>query len=236
MKLIELHERLRLEIRRRIDLGTLSSSLLARQTGLAQAHVSNFLHGRRRLSLPAFDRILLAQTLSIEDLTGANLSNAPPPAARRSSMDSVPIVAQSVAMTSPAIPSRAVMDTLHFPDGLLAGLPVRRAVSRRTWDRFVAVRITSAQAPPVEPLLTAGSIAILDRHYNSLAPLRPPHPNLYALRSGGQFLLRHVTFDASCLILRPQSLHYPVEMVELGSDETPSDYLIGRVCLCITRL
>ena len=49
MKFLELHERLRLVTWRRIDQGVLSSSLLARQTGLAQAHISNFLHRRRRL-------------------------------------------------------------------------------------------------------------------------------------------------------------------------------------------
>ena len=58
MIFLELHERLRLEVWRRIDRGVLSRALLARQTGLAQAHISNFLHRRRRLSLPALDRLL----------------------------------------------------------------------------------------------------------------------------------------------------------------------------------
>src|SRR6202020_609770 len=101
MKFLELHERLRLETWRRIDQGILSSSLLARQTGLAQAHISNFLHRRRRLSLPALDRLLLAQALSVEDL----VPSAPPGVSprERNSTDLVPIVSQMVAMTAPAI-------------------------------------------------------------------------------------------------------------------------------------
>ncbi len=78
MKFLELHERLRLETWRRIDLGAQSSALLARQTGLTQAHISNFLHRRRRLSLPALDRILLAQALSVEDLPPATPTSPPP--------------------------------------------------------------------------------------------------------------------------------------------------------------
>jgi len=45
-----MHELLRKKILRRIDDGTQSVTNLARQTGLAQAHVSNFLREKRRLS------------------------------------------------------------------------------------------------------------------------------------------------------------------------------------------
>lgn len=69
MNFLELHERLRLETWRRIDQGILSSSLLARRTGLAQAHISNFLHRRRRLSLTALNSVLLAQEMGVEDLS-----------------------------------------------------------------------------------------------------------------------------------------------------------------------
>jgi len=42
MNFTQMHERLRLELLRRIQRGTLSVSLLARQTGFGQAHLSNF--------------------------------------------------------------------------------------------------------------------------------------------------------------------------------------------------
>ena len=237
MKFIELHERLRLETWRRIDQGILSSSLLARQTGLAQAHISNFLHRRRRLSLPALDRILLAQALSVEDLAPPGLS--PLSSAQemeRQTMDVVPIVSQAAAMTAPAISSRAVVDSLQLPTGWLAAFPARRALSRRSWERFVAVRVTALQALPMNPVLRLGSIVVLDRHYNSLVMWKPPHPNLYAVRVGSQMQFRHVAFETSRLVLRPRALDYSVELIELGPDESPADLLIGRVCLCFSEV
>ena len=46
MNFTQMHERLRLELLRRIQRGTVSVSLLARQTGLGQSHLSNFLRSR----------------------------------------------------------------------------------------------------------------------------------------------------------------------------------------------
>jgi hypothetical protein len=237
MKFVELHERLRLETWRRIDLGIQSSALLARQTGLAQAHISNFLHRRRRLSLSALDRILLAQALSVEDLALTEESRtASGEGKQRALMDTVPIISQSLAMTAPVIPARAITDTLSLPSGWLTGFPVRRAISRRSWERFVAVRVTAAQALAMDPVLRVGSVAVLDRHYNSLVMCRPPQPNVYGVKVGGQMAFRHVSFELSRLVLRPRSLGYPVELVELGPQESPSDFVVGRVCLCVTEL
>jgi len=237
MKLIELHERLRLETWRRIDLGIQSSALLARQTGLAQAHISNFLHRRRRLSLTALDRLLLAQALSVEDLACSDDSLNPlPEGSQRDSMDVVPIVSQTVAMSAPGISARATADTLGVPGEWLTAFPARRAISRRNWDRFVAVRVTPAQALSMDPVLRVGSVAVLDRHYNSLVTCRPPHPNVYGVRIGGQMAFRHVSFESSRLVLRPRALEYPVELVELTDQESPSDFLVGRVCLCVAEM
>jgi len=236
MKFLELHERLRLETWRRIDQGILSSSLLARRTGLAQAHISNFLHRRRRLSLTALDRILLAQALNVEDLSPAHLPDLPSSQRNgREPADVVPIVSQSTAMISPMISPRSIQGSLHLPVGWLSGFPVRRAVTRRGWERFVAVRVTSIQALPMDPVLRVGSIVVLDRHYNSLVALRPPLPNLYGVRAGVQLLFRHAVFESSRLVLRPRALEYPVEVIELAPQETPADLLIGRVCLCISE-
>jgi hypothetical protein len=234
MKFLELHERLRLETWRRIDQGILSSSLLARQTGLAQAHISNFLHRRRHLSLAALDRLLLAQALSVEDLTSSDSAGFP--ASDRKSTDLMSIVSQMVAMTAPVIAARAVLDSVHLPSGWLTSFPARRAVSRRSWERFVGVRVTSAQALPMDPVLRVGSVVVLDRHYNSLATYRPPQPNLYGVRVGSQLAFRHVAFESNRLVLRPRALDYPVELIELASQESPSDLLVGRVCLCISEV
>jgi len=237
MKFLELHERLRLETWRRIDQGSLSSALLARQTGLAQAHISNFLHRRRRLSLPALDRILRAQALRVEDLSASDFAEAQTlPVREGGTPDTVPIVSQVAAMTAPIITGRAVVDTVHLPSGLLGSFPARRALSRRNWERFVGVRVTPAQALPMDPVLRTGSIVILDRHYNSLSAWRPPAPNLYGVRVGGQMLFRHAAFESSRLVLRPRALESPLDVIELEPQQAPSDLLVGRVCLCISQI
>jgi hypothetical protein len=88
----------------------------------------------------------------------------------------------------------------------------------------------------MDPVLRVSSIVVLDRHYNSLVPLRPPVPNLYGVRAGTQLLFRHVIFESSRLVLRPRSLEYPIEVIELAPQESPADLLVGRVCLCISEI
>src|SRR5277367_1717493 len=109
MNLAQLHERLRLEIARRIDRGLLTGTLLARQTGLQASHISNFLHRKRKLSLAAVDRVLAAQRLSIEDLfspqSSPSLSADAVPDDGGS--DSVPLVSQATAAHSPGVSAQA---------------------------------------------------------------------------------------------------------------------------------
>lgn len=88
----------------------------------------------------------------------------------------------------------------------------------------------------MDPVLKELSLAVIDRHYNSLVPASPPAPNLYALMLGSKLLFRYVTFDSNRLLLRPHSLAAPVEAVEILPAESPSDLLVGRVCVLITEL
>ena len=237
MKFLELHERLRLETWRRIDQGILSSALLASRTGLGQAHISNFLHRRRRLSLTALDRILQAHALSVEELTRIGASPSSRPAANASELrNTVPIVPAAVAMSAPHIPPQAVLGGLQLPAHWLANFPARRAVGRASWDRFVGVRVTAAQALPMDPVLRTGSVVVLDRHYNSLADRKPPHPNLYGIRLGAQMVFRHVAFESGRLVLRPRALEIPLDVIELAPHETPADLLVGRICLCLSEV
>lgn len=237
MNFHELHERLRLETWRRIDQGILSSALLASRTGLGQAHISNFLHRRRRLSLTALDRILEAHALSVEELAGSGSSS--PSRARESTpeaRETVPIVASTVAMNAPHIPPQAVLGGLQLPQHWLANFPTRRAVGRASWDRFVGVRVTAAQALPMDPVLRTGTLVVLDRHYNSLADRKPSHPNLYGIRIGAQMVFRHAVFEAGRLVLRPRALESPLDVIELAPHESPADLLVGRVCLCLSEV
>src|SRR5512135_421373 len=101
MNFTQMHERLRLELLRRINRGTLSVSLLARQTGFGQAHLSNFLHSRRQLSLQALDRVLTAQQLAADDLLP--MIHHPADTATEHDASKVPIVSNPAALFEPYI-------------------------------------------------------------------------------------------------------------------------------------
>ena len=233
MNFTQMHERLRLELLRRIQRGTVSVSLLARQTGFGQAHISNFLHSRRQLSLEAMDRILAAQHLAAADLLPVLHRAGDSHAEVESS--SVPIVSHAVALFEPYIRPAAVQSMFRLPAGVLQSLPTRVSNPRRTWQRFVAVRIPSADALAMDPLVLPEAIVLIDRHYNQLAPYRPNRPNVYAVRHGAHLTLRYVDFLLNRLVLRPHNSAFPVDLVEVGPGESPGEMLAGRVALIVNE-
>ena len=235
MNFTQLHERLRAELLRRIQRGTLSVSLLARQTGFGMSHVSNFLHSRKQLSLEGLDRMLAAQHLVAADLlpTGHGL--------RRRSFDgesaAVPVISHNAALFEPHIRPSVVQWTLQLPAGVLRELRARTtAVRRATWDRYVAVRISSDDAEAMRPLVLPGALVIIDRHYNSLVPYRSDRPSLYAVRDEAKLTLRYCDFLSSRLVLRPLNNACPVNLIEIGLESSPSDLIAGRVTLIINEL
>jgi hypothetical protein len=234
MNFTQMHERLRLELLRRIQRGTVSVSLLARQTGYGQSHLSNFLHNRRQLSLEAMDRILAAQHMAAGDLAPATYRADDMPPGGEDSM--VPLVSHAVALFEPYIRPSAALGMLHMPAGVLQSARARVSNSRRAWQRFVAVRIPAVDALPMEPLVLPEAIVLVDRHYNSLMPYRPNRPNLYAVREGAHLALRYVDFLANRLVLRPHNIAFPVDLIEVGPGETPADQITGRVALILNEL
>jgi hypothetical protein len=235
MNFTQMQERLRMELLRRIQRGTLSVSLLARQTGFAQAHLSNFLHRRRRLSLEAMDRILAAQRLAAADLL---------PAAQRTDHglegqdgSAVPVVSHAVALFEPMIRPAAIQAVLHLPASALRSVHARTSTSsRHTWERFVAIRVPSSDALPMDPLVLPEAIALIDRHYNSRVPYRPQRQNLYAVRRGSQLTLRYVEFLSNHLVLRPHNHAFPVRLIEVDPGESLDELLVGRIALILNEL
>lgn len=231
MNLSQLHERLRLELLRRIQRGTLSLSLLSRQTGLALSHLSNFLHGKRGLSLDAADRILFAQQMGIADLLPAQrfLDEA-----EQAGM--VPLVSHDTAMHEPVVRPSAVRRILHIPEELLRDTRSRSGPARKAWLRFVAIHVSAADAAAMSPVILPDALVVLDRHYNSLVAYHPDRPNLYAVRHDAQLLVRYADFRASRLVLRPHMFESAVELVEMAGEETPGDFIAGRVIVVINPL
>ncbi len=229
-----MHDRLRLELLRRIQRGTLSVSLLARQTGFGQAHLSNFLHSRRQLSLEAMDRILAAQHLTVADMLPAGHRAGLLPEGEQES--AVPVVSHAAALFEPQIRPSAVQSLLHLPAAALESARPRASNPRRAWQRFVAVRVPGADALPMEPLLLPEAIVLIDRHYNSLLPYRPDRPNLYAVRHGAHLTLRYVDYLSGRLVLRPYNIAFPVELIEPDPGEPPNNLLAGRIALIVNEL
>lgn len=231
MNFSQMHERLRLELLRRIQRGTLSVSLLARQTGFGQSHISNFLRNQRQLSLEAMDRILASQRMVVADLLPATAAWP-----RADDTDNIPVVSHATAMHEPLVRPSAVQRILRLPAGQLKSARSRPSAARRAWLRFVAIAISESDAQGMEPVLVPNATAVLDRHYNSLVAYRPGRANLYAVRYESRLLVRYLDFQANRLLLRPHDTRAPVHLVEIEPDLSPPDLIAGRVILVINEV
>ena len=229
-----MHERLRLELLRRIQRGTRQRLVAGRQTGFGQAHLSNFLHSRRQLSLEAMDRILTAQHLTVADL----LPSAQQPDLNSRAVESAQsrLSLTAVALFEPVIRPSAIQSLLYIPAVALESVHARVSGGRRAWERFVAVRVAAVDAPPMDPLLLPEAIALIDRHYNSLLTYRPNRANLYAVRDGSHLTIRYVDFLARRLVLRPHNLDFPVGLIDVDPEESPNELLVGRIALILNEL
>jgi transcriptional regulator with XRE-family HTH domain len=232
MNFTQLQERLRTELLRRIDRGTLSVSLLARQSGLGQAHVSNFLRARRGVSVATLDKMLAAQRLEIPDLLPApRETRGPLLAGQFAEPGYIPLVSHSVALFDVHLRPSAIQSMLPFPTGSIQGLRSRCTVARRQWERFVGVRMSAEDARPMQPMLAEDALVVIDRHYNSFRPYREldAAPNLYAIRVAEKLLIRYADFQAGRVVLRPVALNFPLQAIEPAGSETANDLIAGRV-------
>jgi hypothetical protein len=241
MNFQDLHEFLRLELVRRIEEGGLTGTRIAQQSGFKQGHLSNFLNRKRALSLDGLDRVMASQGLTVEDILPVHVSAEGTSAVMDNGLASGPAEVEQVAMVPLVSMSAAAEETQIRAASVIEEIPVtaarlsdqRERASRRVagWQRFVAVRCDSQQAAAMEPVLAAASVAVIDRHYNSLAPYHADEPTLLAVRYGAGILLRYAEFDDGRLILRPAAISCPVQLLAVSEDRLPSDYVVGRVCM-----
>jgi hypothetical protein len=233
-----LQERIRAEIKRRIDRGLLTGAGLARKAELRPSHMSNFLRRKRNLSLPALDRVLSALSLSVFDLAPANSDHRSrgAPSSTGAELVAIPLVTHSAAIHSPLITRSLALQVIRLPASSLEQPRSRGSSLRQDWQRFVAVRLTPDDALPMAPILQPNSIVVLDRHYRSLVPCSPPRPNIYGVSAGGLLVFRYVTHIASQMILRPHSVGHAVEPFEIAGHLSPLSLIVGRVCICISHL
>ena len=240
MNFSQLQERVRTELLRRIERGTLSVSLLARQTGLGQPHLSNFLHARRGLSFSALDKILAAQHLTVADLiperrTARDIVFPE----QQSDLVEILIVNHSVALHEPFPRASSARGVLPVLSSFLAGLKPDAKAARLQWDRYVAVRLPDADIAAMHPLFAPGALLLLDRHANLLRPHRSPDAlaerssNLYAVRDGSDLKVRYASLTRGRVLLRPHNLAFPIDIPEPAVGETYHDLIAGRVVLIL---
>lgn len=228
MNFTALQDRLRQELLRRIRRGSLSVSLLARQTGFGQPHISNFLRGRRKLSGDALDRVLEVQCINALDLF---LEPARPIQRQAEEPTHIPVVPSATAIHDPRIRNASILSFFSAPPSVLKEVPWHTTQQRRTWQRFVAVAASDTDATAMKPLLQPNSLALIDRHYTSLSRYRPDRPNVYAVRTGARLAIRYLDFELGRIILRPHDVNQPVELIQLGPSESLLDVMVGRVVM-----
>ena len=225
MNVSQIHERLRTETLRRLQRGNLTAGMLAKRAGVGRSHLSNFLRARAQLSGKAFDRMLAAQGLGVEDLIGFGSDLQAP----NMPSEAIPLVSHDSALFEPIIQPGAERPMFHVPPGDLHSLRPRPVRSRRLWRRFVAVRIDYHDAISMEPLLYAGAIVVIDRHYNHLEPCNPPRRNLYAISDRGRLMLRYIDVVGNHLVARTLATTSPPFLVEMAPEANPGEYIAGRV-------
>lgn len=232
MTFVALQENLRKELRKRIDAGELTGMELARRAGFTQAHISNFLNRKRGLKLTTLDRMLKAIGLSLYDLLNPHelARFAAVPAGAATDYAEVPLVEAVHAAASEVIVNEEVKDLLPYARGLLSRIRADLASpARKSWTRFVLIRVEGKEALSMWPRFGPGSILLLDRHYTSLRPYRRDDRNIYAVRKGDGLTLRYVELSGTVLILRPHNSDYPVELLPIEGGQNPAERIVGRV-------
>ncbi len=226
---VHLQSQLRHAVSARISSGQISGLALARKTGFQQAHVSNFVHNRRGLSLEGMDRIMSALGLSVLDLIPAGDLSTHSGAASDREYEGIALV-ETAALLDPIPPQPRIIERLKFKRTFLKRLRPDLITARANWTRFLLFKPSSDDAAAMYPRILAGATLLIDRHYNSLRPYRRGDANMYAVRKGNTVLVRYVEITGRQLTLRPQANTQPLDFVPIDSNRSYADYLLGRVC------
>lgn len=230
----DLHESLRQHVLAIIKSRQITQRALAELIGMKQAHISNFVNGRRGLSIDAMDTILKVLGLDVTTLiamSGQTLS----PKDCSTALESVPLVEQRAAMKS-TFGKNEILGKLGFTKVLLRRLKADRPEKRTDWVRFIAIMADAALAAPMRPRFTNGSVLLVDRHYCSLAGHEKDEPNLYLIRKEQTLMVRWIEVQGSNLCLRPESSEYPLDFIYIDRKNPLTFCIVGRVVQITTEL
>jgi transcriptional regulator with XRE-family HTH domain len=232
MKFKALQENLRKRLWKEMKNDGLTGMALARDTGVGQAHISNFMNGKRGLSLEAMDRVLAARHLSVLDLLDPAEINiqASIPNSSDTEFQNIPLVDGCADAFTPRITRGMTREILKFPTGFLRSLRPACERARAQWERFLAMQVEPREGMSMFPRLLPGATILVDRHYNSLKPYRRGECNMFVVhKPNGNCTICYIETGGDSVILRPHNHVYPVEMLILPDRHPVSRYIVGRI-------
>ena len=211
MSFLNLQENLRRELRRRVEAGELTGAELARRLDLTQAHISNFLHGKRGLKLSTLDRAVAVLAIDFYSLLPSQdlARYAPASSQIEGETVEVPLIPPEAA-TTPVITQTVAQGTLRLPRRRWWRETESSRPSRKGWTRFVGVEVRSDDRS-MAPRVPAGACVIVDRHQLALEE-SPSAGQFYAVKHPPGVLVRYLERKGDQLLLRP---HHPPQPAEL---------------------
>lgn len=225
-----LQNSLRSGIWARLDRGELTGKSLARKAGFQQAHLSNFLNGKRGLSLQAMDRLLdvlhldVLQLAAVSDAHGHAVDGGP----SHQETEAVALVTFASAARTARFSADDIQDVVGFRRSFLRRLKPKTVGNRRDWTRFAVVTLEQQNVAGMSPQLLPGAQVLIDRHYNS-PPRDASSPELYAVVDGGNACVTRVHLTSGHLILRPHAPTAPVRLIAVPPGRRAGDFIVGRV-------
>jgi transcriptional regulator with XRE-family HTH domain len=234
MLIADLHESLRQHVLATIKSKQLNQRELAELIGMRQAHISNFVLGRRGFSIDGMDAILKVLGLDVTSLL-AMPGQTPSPKDCSTTLESVPLIQLRAAM-NPTFAKDDLRGELGFTKSLLRRLNADSIEVRKPWVRFIAIRADGALAAPMHPRLSNGSVVLVDRHYCSLAEYQKNEPNLYLIRKEQTLMVRWIEMQGGNLCLRPDSSEYPLDFICIDRKNPLTSCIVGRVAHIATEL
>jgi transcriptional regulator with XRE-family HTH domain len=233
MLVSDLHECIRQHVLAAIKSRVITGTALAERIGVQQAHISNFLLGRRGLSIDAMDAILNALGINVEQLVSV-IDQTQIRKESSSATESVPLIQHRAAM-SPTFASDQVLGTVGFTKALLRRLKAEPPDTRKLWVRFFAVNAGKALSAPMKPRLESRSVLLIDRHYCSLNEHRKDEPNLYLICKEQTLMVRWLEMQSTQLCLRPERNDYPLDFISIDRKNPIESSIVGRVAHIATE-
>lgn len=223
-----LQSQLRHAVLARVSSGQLSSSRLARIAGYKQPHITNFLHGRRGLSLEAMDRVLRALEMSALDLVPVGALERFVHAGSDTEYEAIPVV-ETNALHLPLPPACAIREWIKIKRTFLNRMPAATVGKRKHWLRFVLMEATKDDAEAMYPRIQKGAVLLVDRHYNSLRPHRTGEVNIHVVRVRRGAIVRSLDVLGSQIVMRPERNSVPLEVMDMDSKQRFAEKILGRV-------